>query len=550
MQTIIVTLNNDKKEEFEKNIKVEDVLNSLRKDKLEDILLLKYNNKIVELGTILSKSGNLVVYDINSPEGNKIYERGMLYLFEYATLKAIGKDTKVTVRYSIDKGVFCKINKSLSEKDLLDIKTEMKKIVKSDIPFEKLETTKQEAMDYFRHIGREDKAKTLFYNTSNYVSLYKLEDNYNYIIGLLPKTTGVLKYFDLSLMKDKGVIVRFPSIYDNKKVIKYTHHDNYFNTLEEYSTWGSNLKINNLGELNDFITSNKPEDIIHLSEITQDYKLLTIAEQIYLNRDNYKIVLLSGPSSSGKTTTSMKLSLYLKSLGLNPTHLSLDDYFHERNETPLGEDGKPDFESITAIDIKLFDSQISKLLKGTKVTIPTFNFIEGKKEYKRNVKLNDNDILIIEGLHALNEELLTNIPKKKKFKVYISPLTYLNIDNDNRISMTDLRLLRRIVRDNRTRGYNCSKTLNTWQSVRRGEEKFVFPYQDNADALFNSSLAYELSVLKIYAEPLLFTIKDDDPEYQTAVRLLELLKCVLPLPSESVPKISILREFIGESYFE
>jgi uridine kinase len=221
-----------------------------------------------------------------------------------------------------------------------------------------------------------------------------------------------------------------------------------------------------------------------------------------------------------------------------------------RTETPLGPNGKPDFESLNAIDVKLFDSQVSKMLKGTKVTVPTFNFIEGKKEYKRTVQLKDNDILIIEGLHALNEELLTNIPRKKKFKVYISPLIYLNIDNDNRIGMTDLRLLRRMVRDNRTRGYNPSKTLESWSDVRDGEEKYVFPYQDNADVMFNTSLAYELAVIKTYAEPLLFTISEDDPNYQLAQRLIELLKFVLPIPSETVPKTSILREFIGGSYFE
>ena len=282
----------------------------------------------------------------------------------------------------------------------------------------------------------------------------------------------------------------------------------------------------------------------------QDYKLLNIAEQIVLNKDNYRIILLSGPSSSGKTTTSKKLSLYLKSLGLNPTHLSLDDYFHERDETPLGPNGKPDFESLQAIDVKLFDSQVSKILKGNKVTVPTFNFVDGRKEYKRVVELKENDILIIEGLHALNEELLTNVPKKQKFKIYLSPLTYLSIDNDNRISMTDLRLLRRMVRDNRTRGYNPSKTLAAWQDVRDGEEKYVFPFQDNADVMFNTSLAYELAVLKPYAEPLLFTISEDDPGYETAQRLLSLLKNVLPIPSESVPQVSILREFIGGSYFE
>lgn len=552
MQTIIITLNNGKKEEYVKGIKVKEILNKMSKEEREDAILIKYNNKKVDLETELKKNGTLQIYDINTPEGNRIYERGLLYLFIYATNNVLGKDTKVIVKHSIDKGIFCKIDKELEDKDVLEIKKQMKELVSKNIPFTKMDTTKYEAIEYFKSIKREDKAKTLFYDPSKYVSLYKLDENYNYIVGDLPPSTGVLKYFDLSLIKDKGIVVRFPSIYDNKKVKRYTHHANYFNTLEEYSAWGNNLNINNIGELNDYITSssNKPTDIIQLSEIMQDYKLLSIAEQIVLNKEDYKIILLSGPSSSGKTTSAMKLSLYLKSLGLNPTHLSLDDYFHERAETPLGEDGKPDFESITAIDIKLFDNQISKLLKGTKVTVPTFNFIDGKKEYKRTVELKENDILIIEGLHALNEELLTNIPRKKKFKIYVSPLTYLNIDNDNRISMTDIRLLRRMVRDNRTRGYSPSVTLGTWMKVRSGEEKHVFPYQDNADALFNTSLAYELSVLKTYAEPLLFSIKEDNPEYQTAQRLIELLKFILPIPSESVPKTSILREFIGGSYFE
>ena len=550
MQTIIITLNNGKKEEYVKGIKVKEILNKMSKEEREDAILIKYNNKKVNLETELKKNGTLQIYDINTLEGNRIYERGLLYLFVYVTNNILEKDTKVIVKHSIDKGIFCKIDKKVEDKDVLEIKKQMKEIVSKNIPFTKMDTTKYEAIEYFKSIKREDKAKTLFYDSSKYVSLYKLDENYNYIVGDLPSSTGVLKYFDLSLIKDKGIVVRFPSIYDNKKVKRYTHHTNYFNTLEEYSAWGNNLNINNIGELNDYITSNKPADIIQLSEIMQDYKLLSIAEQIVLNKEDYKIILLSGPSSSGKTTSAMKLSLYLKSLGLNPTHLSLDDYFHERAETPLGEDGKPDFESITAVDIKLFDSQISKLLKGTKVVVPTFNFIDGKKEYKRTVQLKENDILIIEGLHALNEELLTNIPKKKKFKIYVSPLTYLNIDNDNRISMTDLRLLRRMVRDNRTRGYSPSVTLGTWMKVRSGEEKHVFPYQDNADALFNTSLAYELSVLKTYAEPLLFSIKEDDPEYQTAQRLIELLKFVLPIPSESVPKTSILREFIGDSYFE
>lgn len=550
MENIILTLDNGKKKEFVKGIKLKEVINLLKEEYPNDIISAKYNSSIINYEDIINKSGTLSLYDINTKQGNKIYERGLLYLFEVSALEVLGKDTKIIVKYSLDKGIFCKIDKTINTTDITNIKKIMKDKVKASLPFTKIETTRNEAIEYFKSIKREDKVRNLFYNISEFVTLYKLEDTYNYIIGDLPNNTSVLKYFDLSLIEGKGIVVRFPSIYDNSKVLKYTHHDNYFNSLEEYSEWGNKLNINNLGELNDYISNSNSGNLIQLSEIMQDYKLLNIAEEIVLNKDDYKVILLSGPSSSGKTTTSMKLSLYLKSLGLTPTHLSMDDYFLERDETPLGPNGKPDFESLNALDIKLFDSQISKLLKGTKVTVPTFNFISGKKEYKRTIQMQKNDILIIEGLHALNENILKNIPKKNKFKVYISPLTYLNIDDDNRISMTDLRLLRRIVRDNRTRGYSPSTTLNNWEDVRKGEEKYVFPYQDNANVMFNTSLAYELGVLKAYVEPLLYTVKADDPEYLTARRLLELLKCVLPISSESVPQISIIREFIGGSYFE
>ncbi len=550
MENIILTLDNGKKKEFVKGIKLKEVINLLKEEYPNDIISAKYNSSIINYEDTINKSGTLSLYDINTKQGNKIYERGLLYLFEVSALEVLGKDTKIIVKYSLDKGIFCKIDKTINTTDITNIKKIMKDKVKASLPFTKIETTRNEAIEYFKSIKREDKVRNLFYNISEFVTLYKLENTYNYIIGDLPNNTSVLKYFDLSLIEGKGIVVRFPSIYDNSKVLKYTHHDNYFNSLEEYSEWGNKLNINNLGELNDYISNSNSGNLIQLSEIMQDYKLLNIAEEIVLNKDDYKVILLSGPSSSGKTTTSMKLSLYLKSLGLNPTHLSMDDYFLERDETPLGPNGKPDFESLNALDIKLFDSQISKLLKGTKVTVPTFNFISGKKEYKRTIQMQKNDILIIEGLHALNENILKNIPKKNKFKVYISPLTYLNIDDDNRISMTDLRLLRRIVRDNRTRGYSPSTTLNNWEDVRKGEEKYVFPYQDNANVMFNTSLAYELGVLKTYVEPLLYTVKADDPEYLTARRLLELLKCVLPISSESVPQISIIREFIGGSYFE
>lgn len=547
MSNIIITFNDDTKKEFKKGITLREIIKEVNND---DIICGMYQGRIVNYDDKINKSGKLYLYDINTKQGNKIYEKGLLLLFEVSIKEALGKDIEVIVRYSIDKGVYCEVNKPLTKEELDSVKKVMKDKVKKAIPFEQIETTRAEALTYFRNTKRFDKVKTLTYDTSSYVKMYKFESLYEYILGDLPYDSSILKYFDLSLIEGKGVVVRFPSIYDNKKIIKYTHHENYFNSLENYTNWGSILNINNLGELNEAIINNNVGEIINLAEMLQDYKLLSIAEEIVLNKDNIRIVLISGPSSSGKTTTARKLSLYLKTLGLNPVPLSIDDYFVNREETPLDEDGNYDFECLQAVDLKLFDSQVSKLLKNGEVITPTFDFITGKKNFNKPLKLGKNDILIIEGLHALNDKLLSSVSRKNKLKVYISPLTYLNLDNDNRISMTDIRLLRRMIRDNRTRGYKPSVTLNKWSSVRKGEEKWVFPYQDEADILFNSSLSYELAVLKTYAEPLLFSVPEDDPEYQTAIRLLELLRFVLPAPADDIPKVSILREFIGGGYFE
>jgi uridine kinase len=550
MDTIIVSFEDGTKKEFRKGVKLSEVIKEVRSESEFDVICASYRNEIIFGDDSLVKSGNLQFLDINTKDGNKIYERGLLFLFEVAIVSLLGEGTRVKVKHSVEGGVYCEINKSITKDNLKELKSKMNELVANGVPFVKIETSRLEAINYFNNIKRKDKVKTLSYSTSEFVTLYKFNGFYNYILGELPQDASVLKYFDFTLLNDNGVVVRFPSMYDNGKINKYVHHEKYFNTLEEYSKWGSLLKLENLGELNESIINNNASEIVQLSETIQNYKLLSIAEEIYLNKDNIKIVLLSGPSSSGKTTTARKLSLYLKALGLNPFPLSIDDYFVEREDTPLDENGKPDYESVRAIDVKLFNSQVSKLLKGSKVTIPTFNFVTGSKEYKRTIQMNENDILIIEGLHALNEELTSDINKKNKFKIYISPLTFLNMDDDNRISMTDIRLLRRIVRDSRTRGYSPSHTLSTWADVRKGEQKYVFPYQDSDSVVFNSALVYELGVLKTYVEPLLFSVKEDDPQYNTARRLLELLKFVLPIPSDDVPNISILREFIGGSYFE
>ena len=549
MDTIILTFENGMKKEYAKGIKFSEIVYDIKDLYKNDIICGKFKNQLIGYDDNIIKSGKLVLYDINSKEGNKTYEKGLTVLFESCVRDILGKDTTIKISYSVDGGVFCLIDKKIDDDIVSDVKKLMKEKVKKSIPFIKIETSRNEAIEYFRSIKRNDKVKSLSYDTANFVSLYKFDGTYNYILGNLPYDTSVLKVFDLTLLEN-GIVLRFPSIYDDGKVLKYKHHENYFNSLKEYFDWANLLNISNLGELNEAIINNNAGEIIKLSEMIQDYKLLSIAEKITLNKDDIKLVLISGPSSSGKTTTSKKLSLYLKTLGLNPHQLSLDDYFFNRNDTPLDEDGKPDYESLRAIDVKLFNSQMEKLLKGSKVITPTFDFIEGKRVYNKPIQMNKNDILIIEGLHALNDNILSNISRKNKYKIYISPLAFINIDNDNRMSMTDIRLLRRMIRDNRTRGYSPEHTLLTWESVRKGEEKYVFPFQDEADIIFNSILAYELSVLKTYAEPLLFSVPEDSSEYMTAIRLIELLKFVLPIPSDTVPDISILREFIGSSYFE
>ena len=548
MNTMIITFEDGSKREYRKGTKFGEIVADVAIGR--EIVCGNYNNSIVNYDDPIAKSGKLILYDINSPFGNRVYEKGLTFLFEVCASEILGDETTIKVRHSIDRGIFFEVNKEINTETINKIKKLMKEKVDKAIPFIKIETTMNEALAYFKSIKRFDKEKTLFYDKNNYVTLYRFEDVYNYVIGSLPHNSSILKYFDLTNIPNKGIILRYPSIYDNGKIVKYTHHEGFFNSIDEYLEWGKILNISSIGELNDAIVKGHPGELINLSESIQNFRLQQIANQINEQRDSIKFVLISGPSSSGKTTSSRKLSLYLKTMGLNPIPISLDDYFLNRDETPLTEDGKPDFESLRAIDVKLFNNQMNKLLKGNKVTAPTFDFIEGKKIFNKHIQMGEKDILIIEGLHALSDEILKEIPRKKKFKIYISPLVYLNIDNDNRINLTDIRLLRRMVRDNRTRGYSPSKTLSNWSEVRNGEEKYVFPYQDNADVIFNTFLAYELAALKVYAEPLLYKVSEDDPEYLTAVRLIKLLDLVLPIPSDDVPDVSILREFIGKSYFE
>ena len=548
MDNIIITFEDDTKKEYHKGIKFGDVVREIVPDK--EIVCGSINNIIVNSNDTINHSGKLLFYGLDSSIGSKVYERGLIFLFRICALEVLGKDIKLKIRNSIDRGVFFEIDRDVSEEDIQKIKDLMHDKVDRDLTFEKVETSMNEALAYFKQMKREDKIKTLFYDKNKYVTLYKFDGIYNYFVGDLPHSSSILKHFDLTLIMGKGIILRYPSMYDKGKMVKYTHHEQFFESISLYLAWSKILKMSSIGELNDEIVKNKPGDIVNTCEFVQDNRLQFIAKSIWENRDRIKMVLLSGPSSSGKTTTAKKLSMYLKTAGLNPVAISLDDYFLEREQTPLNENGKPDYESLRAIDVKLFNKQMEKLLKGNKTTLPTFNFLTGKKEYNRTVEMHENDILVIEGLHALSDDLLKDIPKDKKYRIYVSPLVFINVDDDNRINLTDIRLIRRMVRDNRTRGYSPSQTLANWSEVREGEEKYVFPYQDSADIVCNTFSPYELSVMKVYALPLLYTVQPDDPEYLTALRLIKLFDLVLPLPSDEIPSLSILREFIGKGYFE
>ena len=322
-----------------------------------------------------------------------------------------------------------------------------------------------------------------------------------------------------------------------------------FEVFQECRDWAKLIDVENAVDLNRVVSTGKINDLIRIDETLQSNRLLNLAREINSKRKEIKIVLMAGPSSSGKTTTSRKLRMYLESFGLHPRVLSMDDYFVERNETPKDKDGNPDFECLEAVDLKLFDKQIGELLDGKTIKIPTFNFVLGTKEYKSEMTLGEEDILLIEGIHALDSKVLTNISRSKKYKIYISALTELNIDNHNRVSTTDNRLLRRIIRDNRTRAHSVENTIAAWNSVREGEEKYIFPYQDDADFTFNSALIYEIGVLKTYVEPLLFSVPQNSPYYGEAKRLIEFLHLFLPIPADVIPQDSIIREFIGGSCF-
>lgn len=548
MNENIEVLINKKKYQFPKGIVLEEIAKNFQDTCMYPIVLAKIGNAIKELSVPLNKSCEIEFLDLTSREGNRAHIAGLTFVMVYAIRSLYGPNANIYVEHSLDKGIYLEPNFELTEAKLNQIKSEMQKIIDSNLSITKLTIDRFEAQRYFESIKDYPKAGVMKYNTNTYVTLYRMGNSYNYFYNMMPTSTGKLKDFDLTYINKKGLVLRFPTAYIKDKIKEYEHHPHMYDVFNEYRAWAKTIQIENSVDLNKMISSGSINDLIRMDETLQSNKLLEVARKISENK-KIKMVLMAGPSSSGKTTTSRKLSMYLKSFGLKIRTISMDDYFVDSAQTPLGEDGKPDFECLEAVDLKLFDKQIEQLLNGEEVILPTFNFILGVKEYKEKAKMDKNEILVIEGIHGLDSNILTNIPRENKFKIYLSALTELNIDNHNRISTSDNRLLRRIIRDNRTRGYDVTKTLESWAKVRSGEEKYVFPYQDDADFTFNTGLIYEIGILKTYVEPLLYSVDDKSPQYEEAKRLIDFLRLFLPIPSDAVPQDSILREFIGNSCF-
>ncbi len=514
------------------------------------IILAKVGNEYHELSEAILDNDEVIFLDLKERRGNSVYVNALIFLMAYSTCELFGKDAKVIVKYSIDKGIYIETNFDFDEKKCALLKEKMQEIANKDIAITKCRVNRTEALEYFELKKEMSKVNLLKYNVNSHIVLYKMGGMYDYFFSLMPTSTGSLKYFDLKYLNNKGFVLLFPTVYIDG-IKEYEHHPKLFEVFKEYQKWADMMKIGNVPALNKIVSTGHVDDIIRIDEMLQSNRLLNIARDVVSKKSNVRIILIAGPSSSGKTTSCRKLSMYLRSFGLEPREISMDDYFIDREKTPKDENGEYDFECLEAIDIKKFDSDVSCLLNGEKVKLQKYNFIKGKSEPGVDeVSLGKDEILIIEGIHALNESILTSIDRTKKYKVYLSPLTILNIDIHNRISTTDNRLIRRIVRDNRTRGHKVEDTLKSWRKVRLGEEKHIFPNQDAADATFNTALIYELGVLKTYVEPLLYSVDRTSPYYEEARRLINVLKTFLPIPSDAVPDDSLLREFIGGSCFK
>ena len=514
------------------------------------VLAAKINNKIESLEYKIESECRIEFLDMRTQAASLIYQNSLILLYLKAVEDVLGK-SDVDIENAINKGLYTEIktSKPVTSKEVKAIEHRMKELVNEDLPFLKENLTKKEATDRFMDMGCPE--KTILLNEDpeiRKIPFYSLGGYKDFFYGQMVPSTGYIKNFELRKYR-RGVLLRFPQISSPDRIPEYVDEKMLYKTFGEQSRWGKLMGITYVSDLNRKIEEGKFNELIQLSEALHERRVVEIADMI--TKQNKRIVLIAGPSSSGKTTFARRLCIQLRVNGLEPLYMSTDDYFVERSDTPLDEYGEKNFEDIEAIDVDLFNRNMNDLLAGKTVDLPTFDFIKGTKIYgKRITSIKGNQLLVIEGIHALNEALTFEIPKEEKFKIYISPLTQLNIDSHNRIVTTDHRMLRRMVRDYKYRGYSAQNTIASWPKVRAGEDKNIFPFSNEADVLFNSVHLYEICVLKKYAQPLLSSIKPEEPEYSDAVRMLNFLRFFRTVEDDSaIVNNSILREFIGGSVF-
>lgn len=518
----------------------------------EPILLVMEGNRLRELHRKAKEDSRITFITIRDSAGYNAYQRSLSLMMLKAVHNVLQDEQyQVRIHFVVSKGLYCTLHgkHSVTEEFLEKVKSSMGELVERSIPIEKRAMDTRDAIKLFHEHGMYDKERLFYYRRSSKANLYSMDGFEDYYYGYMVPDTSYLDKFDLIKYQD-GFVLCFPTRKDPEKIPSFEPVEKLFHVQNHSLKWGDSLDIISVGDLNDRVVNGHTKELIMVQEAYHEKQIAGIAEAIAAHPEK-KLVMIAGPSSSGKTTFSHRLSTQLSVYGLKPHPIPVDDYFVNRELTPKDENGKYNFECLEAIDTKQFNEDMTRLLSGERVELPTFNFKTGKREYKGKWKqLGKNDILVIEGIHGLNDQLSYALPRESKFKIYISALTQLNVDEHNRIPTTDGRLIRRMVRDARTRGTSASETIAMWPSVRRGEENHIFPFQDSADVMFNSALIYELAVLKIYAEPLLFGIDRDAPEYVEAKRLLKFLDYFVPVPSDHIPNNSLVREFIGGSCFE
>jgi uridine kinase len=504
------------------------------------------NNEIHELTFPVETESHCQPVTMQTADGARIYRRSLIFLLELAFADLFPK-AKLTIDHSVSSGGFyCQVTgrDELTVSELDTLKTHMRQLVEEDWPFERRQVPIQDAIEYFGRLGYDDKVRLFSHRQKDYLTVYTLGQYMDYLHGYMVPSTGYLRWFGLK-PTNGGFTLQFPRRNAPTHVEPMGEYPKLLNTFRQYGDWLKSLDIDNVGALNDAIQEGRADEIVLVSEALHEQHIADIAQQIV--QKNARIILIAGPSSSGKTTSSRRLAVQLLARGISPFPLELDNYFVNRDQTPLGADGKPDFERLEALDLALLSQDIEKLLNGEKTQLPRYNFKLGRREAGDLIQLKDGQPLILEGIHGLNPRLLSDRWTGSAFRIYVSALTQLNLDRHNRVSTTDTRLIRRIVRDARERGYSATQTISGWESVRRGEKRHIFPYQENADVMFNSALVYELAVLKPLAEPLLRQVAYRDPEFIEARRLLAFLEWFLPMDESLIPANSIVREFLGGS---